>query len=219
MSLMDAIDQAEIQAFTAERVHSLAGLSLRQLQYWDERGFLHPSLSARQGRGRMRLYSFRDLVSLKVAAQLRSHGISLQQIRKVDAHLRKLSYRAPLSELRFFIAGDQLFFEEAGTLREGRRPEQVIASYAIPVGGIAHGLAGQIAKLHERPHGQVERRRGVLGGRPVIKGTRITVDSIQHLADQGADEAEILASYPDLTVEDIQAALKETTPRPQRRVG
>ncbi len=113
-------EAAEIQAFTAERVRALTSLSLRQLQYWDERSFIRPSLTARQGRGRKRLYSFRDLVSLKVAGQLRTLGISLQQIRKVDAHLRQLDYRNPLSELRFFVSGMQLYFEESGTVRAGR---------------------------------------------------------------------------------------------------
>jgi hypothetical protein len=50
----DIADSIEIQAFTAERVRALTGLSLRQLQYWDEQGFIRPSLTARQGRGRKR---------------------------------------------------------------------------------------------------------------------------------------------------------------------
>ena len=211
------LEQAEVQAFAAERVRALTGLTLRQLKYWDEQAFVRPSLTARQGRGRKRLYSFRDLVSLKVAAQLRLHGISLQQIRKVNEHLRKLDYHTPLAELRFFVVDGRLYFEESGTVRAGRRPEQILASYAIPVGEIAQGLAGQIAKLRERPVGQLERRRGTLGGRPVIKGTRIAVDSIRHLAEQGADEAEILAMYPDLTPTDVRAALASEAPSRSRR--
>jgi uncharacterized protein (DUF433 family) len=217
---MSEMEEAELQAFTADRVRALTGLTLRQLQYWDEQAFVRPSLTARQGRGRKRLYSFRDLVSLKVAAQLRRHGISLQQIRKVNAHLRKLDYRTPLAELRFFVDDGRLYFEESGTVRTGRRPEQIIAIYAVPVGVIAHDLAGQIAKLRTRPHGQIERRRGALGGRPLIKGTRIAVDSIRHLAEQGADEAEILAMYPDLTSNDVRAALaSEAPPRSRRKAG
>jgi uncharacterized protein (DUF433 family) len=213
-------DSVEMQAFTAERVRVLTGLSLRQLQYWDEQRFIRPSLTARQGRGRKRLYSFRDLVSLKVASQLRRLGISLQQIRKVDAHLRQLDYRRPLAELRFYVANGQLYFEEAGTVRAGGQPAQVLATYVVPVGEIAHTLAGEITKLRERRTGETERRRGTLGGQLLIKGTRIKVESIKRLARQGASEAEILAMYPDLAPDDVRAALAaEIPPRRQRRAS
>ena len=221
LATVASIDESvEIQAFTAERVRTLTDLSMRQLQYWDERDFIRPSLTARQGRGRKRLYSFRDLVSLRVAGQLRTLGISLQQIRGVDAHLRTLDYRNPLAELRFFVSGSRLYFEESGTVRAGRQPEQVLASYVVPLGEIAHALAGQIARLHTRQPGKVERRRGTLGGQPVIQGTRITVASIQRLAADGASEAEIIEMYPDLTSEDVNAALAVVeSPRPSQRVS
>ncbi len=138
---------------------------------------------------------------------MRNLGISLQQIRKVHAQLRKLNYRQPLAQLQFFVSNSHLYFQEADTIRAGRRPEQVLASYVIPVGEIAHGLAGQIAKLRERRPGEIERRRGTLGGQPVIKGTRVTVASIKRLAREGASQAEILEMYPDLKPADVHAAL------------
>jgi len=210
----------EAHAFTADTVSSLTGVSLRQLQYWDEQRFIAPALTARKGRGRKRLYSFRDLVSLRVAGQLRKLGISLQQIRKVHSHLKKLDYRQPLAELRFFVADGRLYFQEANTIRAGHLPEQVIANYVVPLAGIAHDLAGQVAKLHERKPGEIERRRGTLGGQPVIKGTRVTVGAIKRLARDGATRTEILEMYPDLKPADIEAALAmEASARRQRRAG
>jgi uncharacterized protein (DUF433 family) len=217
---MNGIDAAvEIQAFTAERVRALTGLSLRQLRYWDEQGFIKPGLTVRTGRGGKRLYSFRDLVSLRVASQLRGCGISLQQIRRVNSHLQELDYRQPLAELRFLVLDGRLYFEESRTCQEGRRPEQVIADYVVPVAEIANDLAAQVATLRQRQTGQIERRRGALGGKLLIGGTRITVAALKRLAADGASEAEILEMYPDLTPDDIRAALATETVERRNRAG
>jgi uncharacterized protein (DUF433 family) len=47
----------------------------------------------------------------------------------------------------------------------------------------------------------------VMQGKPVIRGTRITVDLILRKLAEGASEADLLDSYPHLTLEDIRAAL------------
>jgi uncharacterized protein (DUF433 family) len=48
---------------------------------------------------------------------------------------------------------------------------------------------------------------GVMAGKPVIKGTRIPVDTIVRLLGNGRSEKQILADYLQLTPEDIRAAL------------
>jgi DNA-binding transcriptional MerR regulator/uncharacterized protein (DUF433 family) len=202
-----SVEHLQHRAFTSERVRALTGLSPRQLQYWDEQGFLSPSLRRKRGKGRRRLYDFRDLVSLRVAADLRKQGISLQLIRRAVAHLRDLDYRHPPSELRFWQEDGNLYFEEAGTVREARQPGQTIAWFYVPLAAIVTELEHGIVELDARPHGQVERRRGVLASKPLIAGTRIPVESIQRLHADGADEPEILRLYPDLTEEDVRAAL------------
>ena len=138
------------RAFTAEKVSKLTGLTKRQLQYWDERRFLSPSVSSRGGRGRIRLYNFRDLVSLRAAAELRRDGISLQLIRKVVKHLQELDYREPLAELRCWSAEGRLYFAEADTVREGRRPDQTVVELLVPVSAIVSALEAQIVELDKR---------------------------------------------------------------------
>ena len=44
-------------------------------------------------------------------------------------------------------------------------------------------------------------------GKPVIRGTRIPVELVVRMVGQGISDAEILADYPRLTLEDIRAAL------------
>ncbi len=210
----------EVRAFSSDKVQRLTGLTRRRLQYWDERRFLSPSLFTRGGRGHRRLYDFRDLVSLRVAIQLRNEGVSLQEIRRAVEHLRSLDYAHPLAELRFEQVTGRLYFQEAGTIRAGRRPEQVIATFAIPFRAIVHRLESDIARLDRRPLGQIERRRGVLGFKPVIAGTRIPVGSIQRLSRAGASISEIRRLYPDLTGKDVRAALAaESVARPRKRAS
>ncbi|WP_371327506.1 MerR family transcriptional regulator, partial [Kytococcus sp. HMSC28H12] len=58
-----------------------AGVTYRQLDYWARTGLLRPSVRGAQGSGTQRLYSFRDIVVLKIIKRLLDTGVSLQQIR------------------------------------------------------------------------------------------------------------------------------------------
>ncbi len=60
---------------------------------------------------------------------------------------------------------------------------------------------------------------GKRGGKPCIRGLRITVyDVLEYLAS-GMTEAEILADFPDLTQEDIRACLAFGAERERRLVS
>lgn len=93
---------------TASRI---VGVSLRQLQYWDEQDFIRPSAQLAEGRGTKRLYSFNDLICLKVVKDLTRHGFNLQKIRRCLKPLKQESsrtMRAPAS-LKYLTDGEQLF--------------------------------------------------------------------------------------------------------------
>jgi len=65
-----------------------AGITYRQLDYWARTELVEPSVRAAHGSGSQRLYSFRDILVLKVVKRLLDTGISLQQIRAAVQHLR-----------------------------------------------------------------------------------------------------------------------------------
>lgn len=65
-----------------------AGISYRQLDYWARTGLVRPEIRAARGSGSQRLYSFRDILMLKVVKRLLDAGVSLQQIRVAIDHLR-----------------------------------------------------------------------------------------------------------------------------------
>ncbi len=51
------------------------------------------------------------------------------------------------------------------------------------------------------------RNPGILGGKPIIRGTRVPLWLIVNFSENGLTPSEIVADYPDLTIEDIEAAL------------
>src|SRR6058998_4420087 len=65
---------------------SAAGITYRQLDYWARTGLVVPSVRSASGSGSQRLYSFKDILVLKVVKRLLDTGVSLQNIRvAVDA--------------------------------------------------------------------------------------------------------------------------------------
>lgn len=67
---------------------SAAGISYRQLDYWDRTGLVQPSVRTAAGSGSQRLYAFRDILVLKLVKRLLDTGVSLQQIRLAVEQLR-----------------------------------------------------------------------------------------------------------------------------------
>lgn len=64
-----------------------AGITYRQLDYWARTGLVVPSIRSAKGSGSQRLYSFRDILVLKVVKKLLDAGVSLQQVRAAISQL------------------------------------------------------------------------------------------------------------------------------------
>lgn len=64
-----------------------------------------------------------------------------------------------------------------------------------------------------RPY--IEQRPGIMLGKPVIKGTRLTVELLLERLSDGETPADLLDSYPRLRPEHIRAALEAPTPKVQ----
>ncbi len=67
----------------------VAGISYRQLDYWARTGLVEPTVRSAAGSGTQRLYSFRDILALKVVKRLLETGVSLQNIRAAIRYLRE----------------------------------------------------------------------------------------------------------------------------------
>ncbi|MFC4334280.1 MerR family transcriptional regulator [Salininema proteolyticum] len=84
------------------------GITYRQLDYWARTGLVQPSVRPATGSGSNRLYSFRDVVFLKVIKRLLDAGVSLRQIRKVVDVLQRRGVK-DLTEVTLLCDGSSVY--------------------------------------------------------------------------------------------------------------
>ena len=100
-----------MEGFTAQQASRFTGVTARQLRYWDHIGLVRPSLQKTGGRpGVPRMYSFRDLVALRVVRSLLDGGMSLQRVRRAwDFLNKKAGLDHHLSEVKLVTDGKSIF--------------------------------------------------------------------------------------------------------------
>ncbi len=76
------------QGFSGKRTAEIVDITYRQLDYWARTDLVRPSMAEAAGSGSRRMYSYRDLLELKVIKSLLDAGIRLEQVRKVFAYMR-----------------------------------------------------------------------------------------------------------------------------------
>jgi len=76
------------QGFSGKRTAEIVDITYRQLDYWARTDLVRPSMAEATGSGSRRLYSYRDLLELRVIKSLLDSGIRLEQVRKVFAYMR-----------------------------------------------------------------------------------------------------------------------------------
>lgn len=79
----------DLVGYRGPAVCKVTGVSYRQLDYWTTTGLVTPSVRSAEGSGSQRLYSFEDVLQLKVIKQLLDTGVSLQRIRQAIEFVRE----------------------------------------------------------------------------------------------------------------------------------
>ena len=123
----------------------IAGITYRQLDYWARTSLVVPSIRGASGSGSQRLYSFKDLLVLKVVKRLLDTGVSLQNIRVAVEHLRRRGVH-DLARITLFSDGS--------TVYECTSPEEVVdllqggqGVFGIAVSGAVKEIAGSISQF------------------------------------------------------------------------
>jgi len=146
----------EPEGYRVPEVCKLVGISYRQLDYWARTGLVTPSVRDAGGSGTQRLYSFKDLVILRVIKKLLDTGVSLQRIRKAVDYLRT-HLKAEPSGVTLMSDGNRIYAASS--------PEDVVdllqkgqGVFAIALDRVWDDLAKAV------PKGQAPARLSVAGG-------------------------------------------------------
>jgi DNA-binding transcriptional MerR regulator len=92
--------------FTPKQVTSLTGVPYSTLNLWAKNGLILPSIAAGAGSGNDRVYSFSDVVALRVAFALRKAGVSTRSLKRVVQFVRENEgIEKPLAESRLVVSG------------------------------------------------------------------------------------------------------------------
>ncbi|CUR60112.1 Transcriptional regulator, MerR family [metagenome] len=124
---------------------SAAGITYRQLDYWARTGLVEPTVRGATGSGTQRLYSFRDILILKVIKRLLDAGISLQQIRTAVQHLRTRG-TDDLTRVTLMSDGASVYEcttnDEVIDLLQGGQ-----GVFGIAIGGVWREIEGSLSEL------------------------------------------------------------------------
>ena len=144
----------ERNGFSADVARRVVGISYRQLDYWDKTGLLRPSVKQAVGKGSRRVYSFEDLVELRVIAKLRTVGVPLPTVRKAVRYVRQhfANLVRPLSRLALVVDGKSILIRTTDDkdLIDATREGQIVISFAVAP--IAKELKGKVTQLGAPRH-------------------------------------------------------------------
>ncbi len=123
-----------------------AGITYRQLDYWARTGLVEPSVRPAYGSGTQRLYSFRDVVVLKIVKRLLDTGVALQNIRTAVRHLSTWA-SADVARMTLMCDG--------ATVYECTSPDEVVSLlqggqgvFGIAVGVVWRDVEDSLSQLH-----------------------------------------------------------------------
>jgi DNA-binding transcriptional MerR regulator len=141
----DGMEPTEEPGYRGPAASVAAGITYRQLDYWARTGLVEPSIRSAEGSGTQRLYSFRDLLLLRVVKRLLDAGITLQQIRVAIDQLRGRGVR-DLASLTIMSDGISVYEctsdnEVIDLLRGGQ------GMFAIALGGVWRDVEGSLTQL------------------------------------------------------------------------
>jgi len=142
----------ERRVFTSKEVQRLAGISYRQLDYWCSSGLIRPEEREGKGKGDFRLFTFRDIIGLKLIKRMKDAGVSLQALRKVQEAVQSLTESEAedvFKDTFLIVQGSEVYMvngkEVIATLR--KPGAQAIPAAIMDMAGTIQELKAEVATL------------------------------------------------------------------------
>lgn len=92
------------EGFSGQQAAQIVGITYRQLDYWARTNLLRPSAADAQGSGSRRIYTYRDLLELKVIKDMLDAGIKLGSVRNIFDYLR-VQLDADIASAHLVVSG------------------------------------------------------------------------------------------------------------------
>lgn len=134
--------------FSGTKAASVVGISYRQLDYWARTDLIRPSVTDAAGSGSRRMYSYRDLLELRVIKSLLDAGIKLESVRKAFTYLRDQA-DTDIATATLVISGNDVLLCDGEMLIDiVRRGGQGVLN-VLAIGGVKSDLDASLLQFSD----------------------------------------------------------------------
>ena len=131
--------------YSGTRAADVVGITYRQLDYRARTGLISPSIASAAGSGSRRLYSYRDLLELRVVKSMLDAGIKLEAVRTAFDYLRTQA-EVDIASAHLVISGKDVLLCDGDDLIDVMRRGQGVLN-VLAIGGLKDDLDAQLVTL------------------------------------------------------------------------
>jgi DNA-binding transcriptional MerR regulator len=136
-----------VESFRGPQVCSIVGITYRQLDYWTRTDLIKASVADAKGSGTQRLYSYGDLLEIKVIKSLLDSGFDLKKVRTMIGYLRDNLGEDVAAANLVITGGNSVLTQSGEELVDVMRNGQGVLNI-VPIGGLQSELLAKITELH-----------------------------------------------------------------------
>ena len=136
------------EGYSGTKAATIVGITYRQLDYWARTDLIRPSLTDASGSGSRRLYSYRDLLELRVIKSLLDAGIKLESVRTAFEYLRT-QIETDIVSAHLVISGSDVILCDGEQLIDVMRRGGQGVLNVLAIGGVKDGLDSTIVELND----------------------------------------------------------------------
>ena len=155
-----------MQTFSGTQAAEIVGITYRRLDYWARTDLVRPTGADASGSGSRRLYTYRDLLELKVIKKLLDAGIRLESIRDVFSYMRE-HVDTDISAAHLVIDGGSVVLCNGDDLIDVLRHGQGVLN-VLPMSGVRDEVDRQIISIRPEPMPAVSRNEEEGGTAAVV---------------------------------------------------